>query len=99
MALKKSIALSGMGFVSSEGFVVKTGITNVATPPLYIKVISVSGSKSNITASVTFTDEVSVEQLIQKDYVFTPKLEGVNFIAQAYEHLKTLPEFAGATDC
>lgn len=26
-------------------------------------------------------------------------LQGQNPIAQAYEHLKTLPEFAGATDC
>lgn len=26
-------------------------------------------------------------------------IEGVNPIKQAYEHLKTLPEFAGATDC
>ena len=26
-------------------------------------------------------------------------LEGSNPIKQAYEHLKTLPEFAGSTDC
>jgi hypothetical protein len=26
-------------------------------------------------------------------------IEGKNPIAQAYNHLKTLPEFAGATDC
>ena len=26
-------------------------------------------------------------------------IEGDNPIAQAYAHLKTLPEFAGATDC
>ena len=26
-------------------------------------------------------------------------LDGANPIQQAYEHLKTLPEFAGATDC
>lgn len=26
-------------------------------------------------------------------------IEGKNPIAQAYEHLKTLPEFAGAIDC
>jgi hypothetical protein len=26
-------------------------------------------------------------------------LDGGNPIKQAYEHLKTLPEFAGATDC
>lgn len=27
------------------------------------------------------------------------KIDGENPIKQAYEHLKTLPEFAGATDC
>jgi hypothetical protein len=32
-------------------------------------------------------------------YNFVPSLEGANFIAQAYEYLKTLPEFKGATDC
>ena len=30
---------------------------------------------------------------------FVPVLDGDNFIRQAYFHLKTLPEFAGATDC
>jgi len=35
------------------------------------------------------------EQMIFCDYV----LGGANPIAQAYEHLKTMPEFAGATDC
>jgi hypothetical protein len=29
----------------------------------------------------------------------TYEIDGKNPIAQAYEHLKTLPEFAGATDC
>ena len=32
---------------------------------------------------------------LQKDIV----VKKDNFIAQAYVHLKTLPEFAGATDC
>jgi hypothetical protein len=32
-------------------------------------------------------------------YKFAPNLDGANFIKQAYEHLKTLPEFSGATDC
>lgn len=27
------------------------------------------------------------------------RLDGANPLAQAYAHLKTLPEFAGATDC
>jgi hypothetical protein len=32
-------------------------------------------------------------------YSFVPNIDGGNFIAQAYAHLKTLPEFAGAADC
>ena len=39
------------------------------------------------------------EQLETGFYSFTPNLDGQNFIAQAYNHLKTLPEFSGATDC
>jgi len=35
------------------------------------------------------------ETMIHCDY----DIAGKNPIAQAYEHLKTLPEFAGATDC
>jgi hypothetical protein len=36
---------------------------------------------------------------LQKQFVFAPNLDGPNFIKQAYEHLKTLPEFDGAVDC
>jgi hypothetical protein len=39
------------------------------------------------------------ELIERKVYEFTPNLEGANFIAQAYDHLKTLPEFSGAIDC
>lgn len=35
------------------------------------------------------------EQIVECAY----DLEGDNPIAQAYEHLKTLPEFEGAVDC
>jgi len=35
------------------------------------------------------------EQVITAPY----QLDGANPIKQAYNHLKTLPEFAGATDC
>jgi hypothetical protein len=35
-----------------------------------------------------------------EDVITAPySLDGVNPIAQAYEHLKTLPEFADAVDC
>lgn len=99
MALKKSISIAGMGFVSSLGIVVETGETTASTPPLYIKVESVSGDKSNIKAFVTFTDEEKNQQIIRKDYSFVPNMQGDNFIRQAYQHLKTLPEFENAMDC
>lgn len=35
----------------------------------------------------------------EKSYSCNYSLDGANPIAQAYDHLKTLPEFAGATDC
>jgi hypothetical protein len=99
MAIKKAITVSGIGFVSGVDIVVKTGNAIATTPPLYIKVESVSGDKANIKASVTFTDETTNEQLVRKDYSFVPNMDGGNFIAQAYNYLKTLPDFAGAVDC
>jgi hypothetical protein len=38
-------------------------------------------------------------KIASEQYSFVPEMKNSNFIAQAYEHLKTLPEFAGATDC
>ena len=99
MALKKAITVSGMGFVSGVGIVVKTGETTATTSPLYIKVESVTGDKANVNAVVTFKDETTNEYLMRKEYNFVPNMDSGNFIAQAYVHLKTLPEFAGAIDC
>jgi phenylalanine-4-hydroxylase len=36
-----------------------------------------------------------VEQVLNAPY----SIDGLNPIKQAYEYVKTLPEFAGATDC
>jgi hypothetical protein len=61
----------------------------------YIKVESVSATKNIASISVSFTKGIQ----IVKAYEFVPSLGNSNFIAQAYDHLKTLPEFAGAVDC
>jgi len=46
--------------------------------------------------SYTATDKpFFVEEVMTAPY----QLDGDNPIKQAYAHLKTLPEFAGATDC
>ena len=66
----------------------------------HIKIKAISGNKDNLVANVIFTkDSVEGEFVKVKDYCFTPSLDGKNFIAQAYDHLKTLPDFSGATDC
>ena len=55
--------------------------------------------KSQITFNVyAYADPA--KQFISESLEVAPyALTGANPIAQAYEHLKTLPEFAGATDC
>lgn len=65
----------------------------------YVKVQSVSGTKNSVQAVVTFSANSEQEPLDSMLEIFTPSMDGGNFIAQAYAHLKTLPEFAGAVDC
>ena len=62
----------------------------------YVKVNQVNGTKNSVVAEVIFFVE-NVSKI--KNYSFTPNMNGENFIKQAYLHLKTLPEFAGAQDC
>lgn len=71
----------------------------------YIRIDTVSGYKEQITVSVNFY--VSQEgfnggqgYLEQKFYSFVPNVSdtSADFIKQGYEYLKTLEEFAGATD-
>jgi len=63
----------------------------------YIKVENIIASKTEAMCNVSIKkDSDEVENL---SYKFSPNLSEKNFIAQAYEHLKTLPAFAGAIDC
>jgi len=65
----------------------------------YICVEQVDASKAKATAVVSFNSESNDKTFTTKLYDFQPDLAGRNFIAQGYNHLKTLPEFAGAVDC
>jgi hypothetical protein len=95
MALRKKITLSGDTMFYTSFGVVNTGASSLEVNA-YIKVKSVHGGKEAVTASVEFSDG---QMALQKQFVFAPDLDGPNFIKQAYEHLKTLPEFDGAIDC
>jgi hypothetical protein len=65
----------------------------------YIRVESISLSKNLM--HINIKTYVSVEKPCLSAEVFSCaySLEGQNPFQQAYEYLKTLPEFSGATDC
>ena len=69
-------------------------------PDVYIKVNAVSGGKNQMVIDVVFFKSgADGKRLKNAGYIFKPDLAGKNFIAQAYDYIKTLPEFSGATDC
>jgi len=94
MALQKTLQISGNAVLMTEYGQLNLGNQDT-TANCYIKVEAVSGGKDNAVASVLFkSDTVS----FTKTYEFVPNMNGSNFIKQAYEHLKTLPEFSSAED-
>ena len=98
MALQHTIIVSGTGSIKTEHGVVILGDKTEILANCYIKVDGVDASKE--IASISVSISVSNETRIVRKYTFMPSVSSgsSNFIKQAYEHLKTLPEFAGATD-
>jgi hypothetical protein len=73
--------------------------TDVAFNSAYIKVDSLVGNKNQMRINLTIQDKKDGSVLNTNMYFFKPLLNEQNFIAQAYEHLKTLSEFADSVDC
>ena len=97
MALRKIIEAEGKSVIQTSIGTIDNGNQKVSFSA-YIKVVSIGGDKSQIIANVEFTGDVA--QFTKQYNVPVSVNSGAkNFIAQVYEHLKTLPEFAGATDC
>jgi hypothetical protein len=66
----------------------------------YVRIAHIAGTKNEITANAVFRkDDAEGEEFQAGAYTFKPSMDDGNFIKQAYDHLKTLPEFAGAEDC
>jgi len=97
MALRKTIEAEGKVFIQTPTVSIENGNQRVSFSA-YVKVISISGDKNEVNAIVHFAGDVAQ---FTKQYQVPVSVEAnaPNFIAQAYEHLKTLPEFAGAIDC
>jgi len=64
----------------------------------YVKVSSVKGSKIDAIAEVEIFNANKL-RIDHRFYSFDVSMDGPNFIKQAYQFLKTLPEFSDAVDC
>lgn len=96
MALSKNISETAPSFTIYKG--TKLNLEDaVINGTAYIKVESVTSSKTVAKCTVSF--KVDDLPAWESKYSFEPSLDGDNFIAQAYEYLKTLPEFSDAVDC
>jgi|APSaa5957512576_1039674.scaffolds.fasta_scaffold230302_2 hypothetical protein len=85
MALQKTINL-------------KSGIE---VAPAYIRVEKVELYKGKVTFNLgSWKDgaQDALEPAVIESFIFDYNIDGENPIKQAYQHLKTLPEFADATD-
>jgi len=97
MALRKIIEAEGKSIIQTSIGSIENGTQRVSFSA-YVKVVEINGDKTQVNANVKFTSEI---QQFYKQYSVPISVEtgAPNFIAQVYEHLKTLPEFAGAEDC
>ena len=98
MALNLTYSFTGTPVVKGSGWNVIQLEQNIDLGLCYIKVQTISGTKLKIDFSISITS--STGAIKYKSFYFSPSLTAdTNFIAQAYDYLKTLPEFAGAVDC
>lgn len=102
MALKKDfsipVAVDYSGIQNAEEFGLSKK-SNVVVKDAYIKVLNVTADKSTIEIRVSVSKGADDNAVHSLQYSCPANLNGANFIKQAYEHLKTLQEFAGAVDC
>jgi hypothetical protein len=93
MALKKNETVQAQIFAHTNLGIQNLNETRSIEISSYFKVQRVNADKNTAMAFVSNSSGDT------KEFVFKVDLDGANFIKQAYNHLKTLPEFSGATDC
>jgi hypothetical protein len=99
MALKTSIHLTVVKTLDPKT-AKELGINDfVIQATSYARVVKLTGDKSNIVFNVEFLTFENRNRIKNSEFAFIPNMNSENFIKQAYAHLKTLPEFANATDC
>lgn len=98
MALRKILQIEGKAYVESP----TKGRVSIgdqkASVNAYCKIIKIEGNKESGMATMQIVaDQYRVEETFLVPFSVTDGAP--NFIKQAYEHIKTLPEWADATDC
>jgi hypothetical protein len=66
---------------------------------LYVRVEQVHATKDSAMALVSFCEIDTKQNIFGATYNFSVSLDGDNFIKQAYQYIKTLPEFSDAINC
>jgi hypothetical protein len=84
MALKKTTTTTH-GFEAADAYITCEGIRIMG--------------KDQIKFQVRARKEPGLPFFSDEEHTAFYVMDGGNPFTQAYEHLKTLPEFAGATDC
>ena len=65
----------------------------------YIKIQSFSGSKELLKFDVATHSRIGEQTIAITSFEMPYNIEGANPIKQAYDYLKSLPEFTGSIDC
>lgn len=98
MALNLTYSFTGITETKGEGWKIALPAQPVSLGLCYIKVETVTGTKLKLNIGVSITSPNG--PIKNEIFSFVPDLTSTkNFIAQAYDYLKTLPEFTGAVDC
>ena len=97
MALRKIIQVEGEATIQTAEGSVSLGQQKTAFTA-YCKIINISANKENGRVIVQCKSDA---YKVNKQFMVPFSVEdgAPNFVKQAYVHLKTLPEWADATDC
>ena len=97
MALRKITEVEGEGFINIPSGQVSIGNQKTVFNA-YCKIIEIRGNKEHGIVIVECKAE-NYNANKQYSVPFSVEDGAPNFVKQAYEHLKTLPEWVDATDC
>lgn len=97
MALQHLIQTQGISYLDTPFGKINRGNEAISFIA-HISITSISGTKNEILVNVNIE---SASNQFTKEYKIPVTVEqnSENFIKQAYNYLKTLPEFAGSIDC